>query len=256
MTTTDAPALLLIAHGTRDPRGAEEMDVLLDLLRARLAAPAAAWLEDFADPDVTTAACGPRRAGRAAHRHPAVPRPRRGACEDRCSRGARGAARRPAHRSRSRTGGPSDCSGRCSTSQPSRVPGPHRRRAARRSERHRAPARHRCGLERPGRERRPREGCPLPRRGHRPPLGRRRLRRVSPGRARTWRCAAPTPRARSRSCCSAGRCSPGLLEATGHGLGRRADGRDRSADPRRGAVRPGPARGHAVLERYREASTV
>jgi sirohydrochlorin cobaltochelatase len=64
MTTTDAPALLLIAHGTRDPRGAEEMDVLLDHLRARLAAPiAAAWLEDFAEPDVTTAAEGLVAAG-------------------------------------------------------------------------------------------------------------------------------------------------------------------------------------------------
>jgi sirohydrochlorin cobaltochelatase len=57
MTDTNPPALLLIAHGTRDPRGAQEMDVLLDQLRPRLEAPvAAAWLEDFADPDVTTAA--------------------------------------------------------------------------------------------------------------------------------------------------------------------------------------------------------
>jgi sirohydrochlorin cobaltochelatase len=56
MTTTTAPAILLIAHGTRDPRGAEEMDVLLDLLRARHPAPVAgAWLEDFSDPGVETA---------------------------------------------------------------------------------------------------------------------------------------------------------------------------------------------------------
>lgn len=52
----DAPALLLIAHGTRNPRGAEEMSVLVEQVRARIAAPvAAAWLEDFAEPDVTTA---------------------------------------------------------------------------------------------------------------------------------------------------------------------------------------------------------
>jgi sirohydrochlorin cobaltochelatase len=57
MTTTDAPALLTIAHGTRDPRGAEEMDVLLGLLRERIDAPVAnAWLEDFVDPDPATAA--------------------------------------------------------------------------------------------------------------------------------------------------------------------------------------------------------
>jgi sirohydrochlorin ferrochelatase len=55
--TTDAPALLTIAHGTRDPRGAEEMDVLLGLLRERVDAPVAnAWLEDFSDPDPVTAA--------------------------------------------------------------------------------------------------------------------------------------------------------------------------------------------------------
>jgi sirohydrochlorin ferrochelatase len=54
MTTT--PGLLLIAHGTRDPRGAEEMGTLLGLLRARHRAPVAVgWLEDFADPDVSTA---------------------------------------------------------------------------------------------------------------------------------------------------------------------------------------------------------
>jgi sirohydrochlorin cobaltochelatase len=46
------PALLLIAHGTRDPRGAEEMAVLVDHVAARLPVPVgAAWLEDFADPD-------------------------------------------------------------------------------------------------------------------------------------------------------------------------------------------------------------
>jgi sirohydrochlorin cobaltochelatase len=55
--TTDAPALLTIAHGTRDPRGAEEMEVLLDHLRDRIDAPVGnAWLEDFSDPDPVTAA--------------------------------------------------------------------------------------------------------------------------------------------------------------------------------------------------------
>jgi sirohydrochlorin cobaltochelatase len=50
------PALLLVAHGTRDPRGAEEMDVLTALLRDRLGVPVAhAWLEDFAEPDVSDA---------------------------------------------------------------------------------------------------------------------------------------------------------------------------------------------------------
>jgi sirohydrochlorin cobaltochelatase len=54
--TAQNPALLLIAHGTRNPDGATEMDRLLDLLRARLSAPvAAAWLEDFSDPDARTA---------------------------------------------------------------------------------------------------------------------------------------------------------------------------------------------------------
>jgi sirohydrochlorin cobaltochelatase len=55
--TTDTPALLTIAHGTRDPRGAEEMDVLLDHLRERIDAPVGnAWLEDFVDPDPVTGA--------------------------------------------------------------------------------------------------------------------------------------------------------------------------------------------------------
>jgi sirohydrochlorin ferrochelatase len=50
--TTATPALLTIAHGTRDPRGAEEMDVLLEHLRGRIDAPVAnAWLEDFSEPD-------------------------------------------------------------------------------------------------------------------------------------------------------------------------------------------------------------
>jgi len=54
---TNAPALLLIAHGTRDPRGAQEMDELVGHLRARHPAPvASAWLEDFAAPDPATAA--------------------------------------------------------------------------------------------------------------------------------------------------------------------------------------------------------
>ena len=39
MGAMSAPALLTIAHGTRDPRGAAEMDVLLALLRARHPAP-------------------------------------------------------------------------------------------------------------------------------------------------------------------------------------------------------------------------
>lgn len=53
----DDPALLLIAHGTRNPAGAVEMDRLVELLRQRLTGPvAAAWLEDFSDPDAATAA--------------------------------------------------------------------------------------------------------------------------------------------------------------------------------------------------------
>lgn len=54
---TPSPALLTIAHGTRDPRGAEELQHLLTLLRDRHDAPVAgAWLEDFAAPDPVTAA--------------------------------------------------------------------------------------------------------------------------------------------------------------------------------------------------------
>lgn len=54
MTT---PALLLIAHGTRNPRGAEEMEELLGYLRARHPAPVGhGWLEDFAVPGALTAA--------------------------------------------------------------------------------------------------------------------------------------------------------------------------------------------------------
>jgi sirohydrochlorin cobaltochelatase len=50
------PALLLIAHGTRNPAGATEMAELLGHLRRRLTGPvAAAWLEDFSDPDAATA---------------------------------------------------------------------------------------------------------------------------------------------------------------------------------------------------------
>ncbi|MGI8873004.1 MAG: sirohydrochlorin chelatase [Egibacteraceae bacterium] len=50
------PALLLIAHGTRDPRGAEEMEVLVAHVRDQLAAPVAnAWLEGFAEPAVDAA---------------------------------------------------------------------------------------------------------------------------------------------------------------------------------------------------------
>lgn len=53
------PALIVIAHGTRDPRGAQEMEVLLGHLRARHDAPvAAAWLEEFADPPVAAVVDG------------------------------------------------------------------------------------------------------------------------------------------------------------------------------------------------------
>jgi sirohydrochlorin cobaltochelatase len=53
----DTPALLLIAHGTRDPRGVEEMAELVGHLRARHSAPVGhAWLEDFAQPDPVAAA--------------------------------------------------------------------------------------------------------------------------------------------------------------------------------------------------------
>jgi sirohydrochlorin ferrochelatase len=62
--TTDPPALLTIAHGTRDPRGAEEMDVLLAHLRERVDAPVGnAWLEDFSDPNPVTAATALVEAG-------------------------------------------------------------------------------------------------------------------------------------------------------------------------------------------------
>jgi sirohydrochlorin cobaltochelatase len=51
------PALLLIAHGTRNPAGATEMQRLVEHLRQRLKPPvAASWLEDFAEPDARTAA--------------------------------------------------------------------------------------------------------------------------------------------------------------------------------------------------------
>lgn len=51
------PALLLIAHGTRDPAGTTEMATLCDHLRDRLDGPVgAAWLEDFAEPDAVTEA--------------------------------------------------------------------------------------------------------------------------------------------------------------------------------------------------------
>jgi sirohydrochlorin cobaltochelatase len=53
---SERPAVLLVAHGTRNPRGAKEMDLLVDLLRDRLRVPVAhAWLEDFAEPDVDVA---------------------------------------------------------------------------------------------------------------------------------------------------------------------------------------------------------
>ena len=56
---SDAPALLTVAHGTRDPRGAQEMDALLRELRSRHPAPVAnAWLEDFADPQMAAAVEG------------------------------------------------------------------------------------------------------------------------------------------------------------------------------------------------------
>lgn len=52
------PALLAIAHGTRNPRAPEEMAELLRLVRDRLGTPAQnAWLEDdLTDPDPVTAA--------------------------------------------------------------------------------------------------------------------------------------------------------------------------------------------------------
>lgn len=64
--TSDA-ALLLIGHGTRDQRGAEEMTALCELLRSRVRAPVDhAWLEDFAQPDVVTAARALASAGASA----------------------------------------------------------------------------------------------------------------------------------------------------------------------------------------------
>jgi len=52
-----APALLLIAHGTRVPEGAQEMDRLLGELRERHAGQLAhGWLEDFAEPGTVAAA--------------------------------------------------------------------------------------------------------------------------------------------------------------------------------------------------------
>ncbi|HWB72620.1 MAG TPA: sirohydrochlorin chelatase [Egibacteraceae bacterium] len=52
----DLPALLLVAHGTRDPRGGHEMAELLGHLQARHPAPVAhGWLEDFAQPGVAAA---------------------------------------------------------------------------------------------------------------------------------------------------------------------------------------------------------
>lgn len=62
--TAPAPALLLIAHGTRDPRGPREMERLLALLRDRHGAPVAgSWIEDFAEPDAPTAAAALVEAG-------------------------------------------------------------------------------------------------------------------------------------------------------------------------------------------------
>ena len=53
----DSPALLLIAHGTRVPEGAQEMERLLAELRRRHDGPVACgWLEDFAGPDAADAA--------------------------------------------------------------------------------------------------------------------------------------------------------------------------------------------------------
>ncbi len=50
-------ALLLIAHGTRNPRGAAEMDELVERVQGRLEVhAAAAWLEDFASPHAAAAA--------------------------------------------------------------------------------------------------------------------------------------------------------------------------------------------------------
>jgi sirohydrochlorin cobaltochelatase len=55
--TASRPALLLIAHGTRNPRGAEELQTLLGLLRERQPAPVAgAWIEEFAGQGAAAAA--------------------------------------------------------------------------------------------------------------------------------------------------------------------------------------------------------
>ncbi len=55
--TSETPALLLIAHGTRNPAGPMEMATLCERLGDHLEAPvAAAWLEDFCPPDAVTAA--------------------------------------------------------------------------------------------------------------------------------------------------------------------------------------------------------
>ncbi len=67
MTMDQNPALLLVAHGTRNPEGTEEMNLFTSLLRDRLDVPVThAWLEDFAQPDVgatvgALAAAGVRR---------------------------------------------------------------------------------------------------------------------------------------------------------------------------------------------------
>ncbi|MEE8599821.1 sirohydrochlorin chelatase [Euzebya tangerina] len=48
---SSATGLLLIAHGTRDPAGAEEMEELVAAVSQRVPVPVAhAWLEDFSDP--------------------------------------------------------------------------------------------------------------------------------------------------------------------------------------------------------------
>jgi len=58
------PALLLIAHGTRVPEGAEEMTQLVAQLRAAHDGPVAyAWLEDFAAPHAPEAAADLAAAG-------------------------------------------------------------------------------------------------------------------------------------------------------------------------------------------------
>ena len=49
------PALLTIAHGTRNPLGEQEMNTLQELLREQHGAVANGWLEDFATPSVADA---------------------------------------------------------------------------------------------------------------------------------------------------------------------------------------------------------